>query len=58
MMRALVPLLAGVFLMGAAPDNDPYTYLEEIEGERALAFARAENARSLPQSTPACTPRR
>ncbi|HEY3696409.1 MAG TPA: prolyl oligopeptidase family serine peptidase [Phenylobacterium sp.] len=27
---------------------DPNAYLEEIEGDRALAFARAENARSLP----------
>ena len=27
---------------------DPNAYLEEIEGERALAFARAENARTLP----------
>lgn len=28
--------------------NDPYAYMEEIEGERAMAFARSENARSLP----------
>jgi prolyl oligopeptidase len=27
---------------------DPYAWLEEIEGGRALAWARAENARSLP----------
>lgn len=33
----------------ALPDpNDPYVYMEEIEGARAMAFARAENARSLP----------
>ena len=32
-----------------APDHDPYAYLEEIEGARAIAFAKAENARSLPQ---------
>jgi prolyl oligopeptidase len=30
-----------------APD-DPYLWLEEIEGARALDWARAENARSLP----------
>jgi prolyl oligopeptidase len=28
--------------------DDPYTWLEEIEGARALDWARAENARSLP----------
>src|SRR3990167_7554657 len=33
----------------ALPDpSDPYAYMEEIEGARAMAFARAENARSLP----------
>ncbi|MFA7261966.1 MAG: prolyl oligopeptidase family serine peptidase [Caulobacter sp.] len=31
----------------AAPD-DPFTWMEEIEGTRALDWARAENARSLP----------
>ncbi|MFI4966502.1 MAG: prolyl oligopeptidase family protein, partial [Caulobacterales bacterium] len=35
--------------MGAAPTSDPYAYMEEAEGAKALAFARAENARSLPQ---------
>ena len=33
----------------AAPDNDPYAWMEEIEGARALDWAKAENARSLPQ---------
>lgn len=28
--------------------EDPYVWMEEIEGERALAWARAENATSLP----------
>jgi prolyl oligopeptidase len=43
-------LVAGVFLMGAAAvSDDPYAYMEEAEGAKALAFARAENARSLPQ---------
>ena len=32
----------------AAAMTDPNAYLEEIEGEKALDFARAENARSLP----------
>src|SRR5437868_14838157 len=31
----------------AAPTDDPFTWLEEIRGERALAWARAENARTL-----------
>ncbi|MDZ4373422.1 MAG: prolyl oligopeptidase family serine peptidase [Phenylobacterium sp.] len=44
--------------MGAGPadpnakvtDNpDPYTWMEEIEGERAIAWAKAENERTLPQ---------
>ena len=34
--------------MAQQPPADPFAWLEEIEGERALAFARAENARSLP----------
>jgi len=48
-LAAFVAALAGVFLMGAAePDNDPYTWMEEIEGTRPLDWARAENNRSLP----------
>lgn len=31
-----------------AEKPDPYAWLEEIEGEKALDWARAENARSLP----------
>jgi len=31
----------------AAPADDPYTWLEEIQGERALAWARNENTRTL-----------
>ncbi len=33
----------------AAPDDDPYAWMEEIEGARPLEWAKAENARSLPQ---------
>ncbi|HEX3699792.1 MAG TPA: prolyl oligopeptidase family serine peptidase [Phenylobacterium sp.] len=32
-----------------APSKDPYAYMEQMEGAKALAFAKAENARSLPQ---------
>ncbi|MDO9560111.1 MAG: prolyl oligopeptidase family serine peptidase [Bradyrhizobium sp.] len=31
----------------AAPDDDPYLWLEEIEGERALAFVEQQNALTL-----------
>lgn len=30
-----------------APDDDPYLWLEEIEGERALAWVSEQNARTL-----------
>jgi prolyl oligopeptidase len=51
-MRALLAAFALTFAVPvlaqeAKPLSDT-AYLEEIEGERALAFARAENARSLP----------
>ena len=32
-----------------ATDADPYAWMEEIEGAKALEWAKAENARSLPQ---------
>jgi prolyl oligopeptidase len=49
-LRLLGTALAAVLLMGAAaPEDDPYTWMEEIEGARALDWAKAENARSLPQ---------
>jgi prolyl oligopeptidase len=31
----------------AAPDDDPYLWLEEIEGERAIAFVEQQNKRTL-----------
>jgi hypothetical protein len=54
--RALVlaGLLAVIGATGSAqtaapppPADDPFTWLEEMHGERALAWARAENARTL-----------
>ena len=50
-IAAVASLIAGVLLMGAAPapDDDPYAWMEEIEGVRPLDWARAENARSLPR---------
>ena len=32
---------------GPMSDNDPFLWLEDIDGPRALAWVRAENARSL-----------
>jgi len=55
-MGARALLLAGLLaLTGAAeaqdapapPADDPFTWLEEIQGERALAWARNENTRTL-----------
>ncbi|MDP3173099.1 MAG: prolyl oligopeptidase family serine peptidase [Phenylobacterium sp.] len=47
LLRTALTLLAAMTTL-AAPAPDPDAYLEEIEGAPALAFARAENARSLP----------
>jgi prolyl oligopeptidase len=47
---SLAPLSAEPGLQVAvAGENDPYVWMEEIEGAKALQWARAENARSLPQ---------
>jgi prolyl oligopeptidase len=32
-----------------APDDDPYRWLEEVEGDRALAFVEAQSRRTLEQ---------
>jgi prolyl oligopeptidase len=48
-VRAAAAVLVGALLMAAGPTNDPYVYMEQAEGAKALDFARAENARSLPQ---------
>jgi len=56
-MGARSLLLAGILAVTGAtsvaqpaatpPADDPFTWLEEIRGERALTWARAENARTL-----------
>ena len=33
----------------AAPDDDPYLWLEDVDGERALAWVEAQNQRTLAQ---------
>ena len=56
-LRVLAAVLSGAVLIAApltgvpyaAQDADPYVWMEEIEGARALDWAKAENARSLPQ---------
>ena len=56
-LRVLAAVLSGAVLIAApltgvpyaAQDADPYVWMEEIEGAKALDWARAENARSLPQ---------
>lgn len=48
MRKALLTLM----LLAAAPlpaAEDPHLWLEEVEGEKALAWVRAENARYLPE---------
>jgi prolyl oligopeptidase len=44
---ALASLLCAASTIRAANENDPHLWLEEIEGDRALDWVRAENARSL-----------
>ena len=47
---ALAAAAAAVFALPVRADTpaDPYTWLEDIDGQRALDWARAENAKSLP----------
>jgi prolyl oligopeptidase len=48
---ALLAALTGscTTMTTATSDNDPYLWLEEVEGERALAWVREQNAQSLAQ---------
>jgi prolyl oligopeptidase len=48
LFAAVLALLGGAALAQSPMTPDPNAYLEEIEGAKALDFARAENARSLP----------
>ena len=45
----LAAIVCAASLIAVAADDDPYVWMEEIEGAKALDWARAENARSLPQ---------
>jgi len=42
-------LLGTLAMTEALAADDPYTWMEEIEGDRALEWAKAQNARSLPR---------
>lgn len=47
--KSLVPLLSLIFL-GCSPDNDaedPYLWLEDVQGERALGWVETQNSVSL-----------
>jgi prolyl oligopeptidase len=44
-LAALV--VTGLAILGAAPsDDDPFQWLEDVQGEKALAWAREQNAKS------------
>ncbi|MGQ0590219.1 MAG: prolyl oligopeptidase family serine peptidase [Sphingosinicella sp.] len=49
MLLAGLLAVTGTMALGqdSAPTDDPFTWLEEIQSERALAWARAENERTL-----------
>ena len=46
-LAALSTLFALSLNVMANPDNDPHLWLEEVEGEKALDWARARNAETL-----------
>lgn len=48
-LRVFAGILCATTLLAAANEDDPYVWMEEIEGAKALEWAKAENARSLPQ---------
>src|SRR5262245_893043 len=42
-----VLVVSGLAILGAAPsDNDPFQWLEDVQGEKALTWAREQNAKS------------
>lgn len=46
-LLGLLPLLAPLHAMSADDDTDPYLWLEDVQGERALAWVRERNAETL-----------
>src|SRR5436190_994017 len=52
MRRSVLLLLAATLvprLCLAMDEPDPFAWLEEVEGQRALAWAKEQNARTLPE---------
>jgi len=53
MLKTMVQIAAAAAALqgvaAAAEEKDPFLWMEEIQGKRALAWAMAENQRSLPQ---------
>src|SRR5262245_37260275 len=42
-----VLVVTGLAILGAAQsDNDPYQWLDEVQGEKGLAWAKEQNAKS------------
>lgn len=46
-IAAVAVLAALSYLAGAAEETDPYLWLEEIEGERAIAWVKEQNERCI-----------
>ena len=46
-LLGLLSLLAPLHAMSADDDTDPYLWLEDVQGERALAWVRERNAETL-----------
>jgi prolyl oligopeptidase len=46
-MRRVIVSITIVALIGAASPSDPYLWLEDVHGARAMAWVRAENAKTL-----------
>ena len=46
-MLRTVTLVLVCALLGASAPNDPYLWLEDVHGARAMAWVRDENAKTL-----------
>jgi len=46
-MRRTITLITVCALLGAAAPSDPYLWLEDVHGARAMAWVHAENAKTL-----------
>lgn len=46
-MRRTIAAVALLSLLGAVPQSDPFLWLENVHGARAMAWVQAQNARTL-----------